>query len=84
LPYSLEVVIQIPKKERKHMMRDTKEREKQVTFLAPVSMITEVEEVAARLDTDRSKFIRQAVREKLNSIKTVTHPTTALSTQVAA
>ncbi|HVU28379.1 MAG TPA: ribbon-helix-helix domain-containing protein [Verrucomicrobiae bacterium] len=37
-----------------------------VNFYAPDPLLVQVEEAVVELDTDRSKFIRTAIREKLN------------------
>jgi metal-responsive CopG/Arc/MetJ family transcriptional regulator len=50
---------------------------KVITFIAPDEMVSEIDEAVKRLDTDQSKLVRLAVREKLSSIKSSLPPTAA-------
>ena len=45
--------------------RVTKDNSKPVLIHIPKRMLPAIERATGRLDTDRSKFIRQAIREKL-------------------
>ncbi|HEV2452757.1 MAG TPA: ribbon-helix-helix domain-containing protein [Verrucomicrobiae bacterium] len=47
----------------------TKESAKLVNFYAPDELLVIVDEAVVQLDSDRSKFIRGAIREKLERHK---------------
>ena len=43
-------------------------------LIAPKKLFDEIDAVVKELDTDRSKFIRQAIKAKLYTVSTLPHP----------